>query len=84
MLIADSLDAQGRGDRLSLVTIDATDIDQECVKQAQAARYSRDALVEVPPGLAQRYFERAAELIRIAHPDVRDALAAEARALHLD
>jgi acyl-CoA hydrolase len=28
--------------------------------------------------------ERAAELIRIAHPDVRDTLAAEARALHLD
>ncbi len=28
--------------------------------------------------------ERAAELIRIAHPDVRDALAAEVRALHLD
>ena len=28
--------------------------------------------------------ERAAELIRIAHPDVRDALAAQARALHLD
>ena len=27
--------------------------------------------------------ERAAGLIGIAHPDVRDALAAEARALHL-
>src|SRR6478752_1283222 len=33
-------------------------------------------------GLSMR--ERAAELIRIAHPDVRDALSAEARALHLD
>ncbi len=32
-------------------------------------------------GLSLR--ERARELIRIAHPDVRDALAAEARALHL-
>ena len=27
--------------------------------------------------------ERAAELIAIAHPDARDALTAEARALHL-
>ncbi len=33
-------------------------------------------------GLSLR--ERAAELIRIAHPDARDVLTAEARALHLD
>ena len=33
-------------------------------------------------GLSLR--ERARELIRIAHPDVRDVLEAEARALHLD
>jgi chemotaxis protein methyltransferase CheR len=66
MLIADSLDAQGRGDRLSLVTIDATDIDRDCVERAQAARYSPDALAEIPPALAQRYFEREGNTHRVA------------------
>jgi chemotaxis protein methyltransferase CheR len=66
MLIADCLETQGRTDRLGLVTIDATDIDRECLARAQAARYSPEALVEVPPGLAQRYFENEGEVCRVA------------------
>jgi chemotaxis protein methyltransferase CheR len=66
MLIAERLETQGRTDRLGLVTIDATDIDRECLARAQAARYSAEALVEVPAGLAQRYFESEGEFCRVA------------------
>lgn len=58
MLIADHLDRQGKPDRLGLVTIDATDIDRQCLQRAQEARYRREALTEFPPGLAERYFEK--------------------------
>ena len=57
MLIADHLDRQGTPERLGSVTVDATDIDRQCLERAQAGRYRRDALAEVPPELAQRYFE---------------------------
>jgi chemotaxis protein methyltransferase CheR len=57
MLIAEHLDAQGRGDRLGLVTVDATDIDRQCLERARAARYRRDALTDVPASLRARYFE---------------------------
>jgi chemotaxis methyl-accepting protein methylase len=39
------------------VTVDATDIDRECLERAQAGRYRRDALADVPPDLVNRYFE---------------------------
>jgi chemotaxis protein methyltransferase CheR len=65
MLIADCLEAQGRADRLGLVTIDATDIDRECLARAQAARYTPDALSEVPAALAERYFEHEAGFCRV-------------------
>lgn len=57
MLIADHLDRQGRPERLGLVTVDATDIDGESLRRAQAARYRPEALADVPAGLAERYFE---------------------------
>lgn len=57
MLIADYLEAQGRSEQLKLVTVDATDIDRGCLARAQEARYSREALTDVPVALAQRYFE---------------------------
>jgi chemotaxis protein methyltransferase CheR len=66
MLIAECLETQGRTERLGLVTIDATDIDRESLALAQAARYSADALVEVPAGLAQRYFESDGDFCRVA------------------
>jgi chemotaxis methyl-accepting protein methylase len=66
MLIADCLETQGMTDRLGLVSIDATDIDRESLARAQAARYSADALVEVPSGLAQRYFEPEGDVCRVA------------------
>jgi chemotaxis protein methyltransferase CheR len=57
MLIADHLERVGRPEQLSLVTVDATDIDRQCLERAQAARYRPEALAEVPAGLAERYFE---------------------------
>jgi chemotaxis protein methyltransferase CheR len=57
MLIAEYLDSQGRGNQLDLVTVDATDVDRQCLQRAQAARYSREAMADVPASLADRYFE---------------------------
>lgn len=57
MLIADHLERRGRSDRLSVVTVDATDIDRQCLERAHAARYRREALADFPEGLAERYFE---------------------------
>jgi chemotaxis protein methyltransferase CheR len=65
MLIADHLDREGQPDRLSLVSVDATDIDRQCLERAQEARYRRDALTEIPPGLARRYFEGDGEECRV-------------------
>ena len=61
ILIADHLERQGRGDRLDQVSIDATDVDRTCLERAKAARYRADALTDVPPHLAQRYFESRGE-----------------------
>jgi chemotaxis methyl-accepting protein methylase len=57
VLMADYFDRQGRPDRLGGVTVDATDIDRQCLERAQAGSYRREALAEVPADLAQRYFE---------------------------
>jgi chemotaxis protein methyltransferase CheR len=65
VLIAEHLDAQGRPDRLGLVTVDATDIDRQCLQRAKAARYSRDALADVPAHLVPRYFEDAGSECRV-------------------
>lgn len=58
VLMADHYDRQGQAERLSMVTVDATDIDRNCLQQAQAARYRHEALAEVPSDLANRYFEK--------------------------
>ena len=57
VVMADHFDRQGQPERLGRVTIDATDIDRDCLERARAACYRREALVEVPADLAQRYFE---------------------------
>jgi chemotaxis protein methyltransferase CheR len=57
VLVADVLDAAGRGDQLSRVAIDATDIDRASLERAQAATYRSESLTEMPDDLAQTYFE---------------------------
>ena len=65
VLFADHFDRQGRPDRLGGVTVDATDIDRQCLELAQAGRYRREALADVPPHLAQRYFETDGDGCRV-------------------
>ena len=65
MLIADHLDREGKPERLGLVTVDATDIDRQCLERAQEARYRREALAEIPPSLAHRYFENDGDECRV-------------------
>ncbi|MDQ5840928.1 MAG: protein-glutamate O-methyltransferase CheR [Chloroflexota bacterium] len=57
VLMADHFDRQGRPERFGRVTVDATDIDRQCLERAQAGRYRREALTDVPADLARRYFE---------------------------
>ena len=57
VLIADYFDRHGRSDRLTKVTVDATDIDRESLERAQAGSYRREALTDLPAGLLSRYFE---------------------------
>ena len=66
LLIAEHLDLQGRADRMGMVTVDATDIDRQCLERARAARYSREVLADVPAPLLQRYFEDDGTECRVA------------------
>ena len=65
MLIADYLDQQGTPERLSRVTVDATDIDRQCLERARKGRYLRDALSHLPPLWGQRYFEQDGNEFRV-------------------
>jgi chemotaxis protein methyltransferase CheR len=66
LLIAEHLETQGSADRLGLVTIDATDIDRQCLERARIARYAREVVADVPAGVVDRYFENAGEDYRVA------------------
>jgi chemotaxis methyl-accepting protein methylase len=65
MLIADHFDRKGKADRLGRLTVDATDVDSQCLDRAQEARYTRDALAEIPTDLAARYFENVGNECRV-------------------
>jgi chemotaxis protein methyltransferase CheR len=47
------------------VTIDATDIDRQCLERAQAGCYRREALADLPPELVMRYFEDSGTECRV-------------------
>ena len=65
MLIAEQLEQQGTPERLRLVTVDATDIDQGCLARAQVGRYRSDDLAELPAAWVERYFERVGNECRV-------------------
>jgi chemotaxis methyl-accepting protein methylase len=65
MLIADHLEQQGTPERLHQVTIDATDVDRQCLERARAGRYRRDALAEMPAAWVGRYFEQNGDQCRV-------------------
>jgi chemotaxis methyl-accepting protein methylase len=56
-LFAELFDREGHPERLQRVAIDATDIDRVSLERARAARYRAAGLAEMPPELAQAYFE---------------------------
>jgi chemotaxis methyl-accepting protein methylase len=68
MLIADHLERQGTPERLRTVTVDATDVDQQCLDRARTGRYRRDALADLPAGWAERYFEHDGDQCLVAEP----------------
>jgi chemotaxis methyl-accepting protein methylase len=65
VLMADYFDRQGRSGQLANVTVDATDIDRQCLTLARAGRYRREALADVPSDLAERYFETDGDGCRV-------------------
>jgi chemotaxis protein methyltransferase CheR len=65
VLAADYLDRTGRGDELSRLTIDATDIDRISLDRAHAAAYRSEGLTEMPDDLVQPYFEPAGDERRV-------------------
>jgi chemotaxis protein methyltransferase CheR len=65
VLAADHLDRAGRGDELSRLTIDATDIDRTSLDRARAAGYRSEGLTEMPDDLARPYFEPAGDERRV-------------------
>jgi chemotaxis methyl-accepting protein methylase len=65
MLIADHFEQRGTPERLEHVTVDATDIDRQCLERARAGRYRRDALTEVPAAWMERYFEQDGEECKV-------------------
>jgi chemotaxis methyl-accepting protein methylase len=65
MLLADHLEQQGTPERLRHVTVDATDIDRQCLERARAGRYRREALTEMPAVWVERYFEQDGDECRV-------------------
>jgi chemotaxis methyl-accepting protein methylase len=65
VLAADHLDRAGRGEELSRLTIDATDIDRASLDRARAASYRSEGLTEMPDDLARPYFEPAGDERRV-------------------
>ena len=65
VLAADHLDRAGRGEELSRLTIDATDIDRASLDRARAAGYRSEGLTEMPDDLARPYFEPAGDERRV-------------------
>ena len=70
ILLAEHLDATGRGEMLERVSVDATDVDRASLERARRGRYPLEALSEMPADLVERYFDadgverRVAERVR--------------------
>jgi chemotaxis methyl-accepting protein methylase len=65
VLVAAHLDRAGRGEELSRLSIDATDIDRGSLDRARAGGYRSEGLTEMPDELAGPYFEAAGSERRV-------------------
>jgi chemotaxis protein methyltransferase CheR len=77
ILAAEQLDRRGRSRALDRLTIDATDVDRQCLGRARAAVYRRDSLAEMPEDLTRRYFEPAPPDLRVV-PRVQERVVVRA------
>ena len=57
--------ARGQPEALERVQVDATDVDRESLRRAEAAQYRAEALLETPGPLRERYFEPVGEEYRV-------------------
>jgi chemotaxis protein methyltransferase CheR len=71
ILAAEQFERAGRSAELRRLSIDATDVDRQSLDRAQAARYRREGVVEMPEELVRRYFQPAAGELQVV-PRVRD------------
>jgi len=55
MLWADAVERAGHPEWLDRFSVDATDIDRECMLRARAGQYRTEAFVETPPRLVERW-----------------------------
>jgi chemotaxis methyl-accepting protein methylase len=74
ILAAEQFERSGRFAELRRLSIDATDVDRQSLDRAQAARYRRENLVEMPEDLVRRYFQHAGGELQVV-PRVRDRVA---------
>lgn len=61
ILAAELAAARGHPEALDRVQVDATDVDRDSLRRAEAARYRSEALMETPAALRARYFEPVGE-----------------------
>jgi chemotaxis methyl-accepting protein methylase len=66
----------GRADRLGAVTVVGTDIDVDCLGEADRSFYSQGALGDTPPHLEKKYFPVVAGM-RTMIPEVRNLVSFE-------
>ena len=74
VLAAEQLEGAGRVGELRRLSVDATDVDRQCLERARAARYRPESLVEMPPELTRRYFEPVPPELQVV-ARVRDRVA---------
>ncbi len=65
ILAAEHLERAGRSGELDRLVVDATDVDRLSLERAEAARYRRENLTEMPPELVDRYFEPAGPELQV-------------------
>ncbi len=65
ILAAEHLDRTGRSGELDRLVVDATDVDRLSLERAEAARYRRENLSEMPSELVTRYLEAAGPELQV-------------------
>jgi chemotaxis protein methyltransferase CheR len=65
ILAAEHLECTGRAGDLGRLVVDATDVDRQSLERAEAARYRRENLAEMPPELVTRYLQPAGQELEV-------------------